>query len=199
MSKLETNTIDTVSGTSTLQVGSTNTSTITLGVSGDTINVPSGVTIANSGTATGFAANTPAFVAYKTSNQSISNTTATKITFEAEQVDSGSVYDTSNSRFTPGETGYYWIGARWRYDTGDDFDTAQYQIYKNGSVIAKSTFINQNSNGAFLNTIIYTGSTSDYYEMYGYQNKGSSTTINGDSTYPEQDQAQFYAFKIIGL
>ena len=54
MSKLETNTIDTVSGTSTLQVGSTNTSTITLGVSGDTINVPSGVTIANSGTATGF-------------------------------------------------------------------------------------------------------------------------------------------------
>jgi hypothetical protein len=53
MSKLETNTIDTVSGTSTLQVGSTNTSTITLGVSGDTINVPSGVTIANSGTATG--------------------------------------------------------------------------------------------------------------------------------------------------
>jgi hypothetical protein len=47
MSKLETNTIDTVSGTSTLQVGSTNTSTITLGVSGDTINVPSGVTINN--------------------------------------------------------------------------------------------------------------------------------------------------------
>ena len=188
MSKLETNQVDPSTGT-----------TLTLGTSGDTIAIPSGVTIANSGTATGFAANTPAFVAYKTSNQSISNTTATKITFEAEQVDSGSVYDTSNSRFTPGETGYYWIGARWRYDTGDDFDTAQYQIYKNGSVIAKSTFINQNSNGAFLNTIIYTGSTSDYYEMYGYQNKGSSTTINGNSTYPEQDQAQFYAFKIIGL
>ena len=54
MSKLETNTIDTISGTSTLQVGSTNTTTITLGASGDTINVPSGVTIANSGTATGF-------------------------------------------------------------------------------------------------------------------------------------------------
>ena len=54
MSKLETNTIDTVSGTSTLQVGSTNTTTITLGASGDTINIPSGATIANSGTATGF-------------------------------------------------------------------------------------------------------------------------------------------------
>ena len=51
MSKLETNTIDTVSGTSTLQVGSTNTSTITLGVSGDTINVPSGATFNINGTA----------------------------------------------------------------------------------------------------------------------------------------------------
>jgi hypothetical protein len=62
MSKLETNTIDTVSGTSTLQVGSTNTSTITLGVSGDTVNVPSGVTINNNGTQTGFGGvMTPAF------------------------------------------------------------------------------------------------------------------------------------------
>jgi hypothetical protein len=163
-----------------------------------TITLSSGMqTAINAGVTS--AANTPAFVAYKTSNQTISNTSATKITFEAEQVDSGSVYDTSNSRFTPGETGYYWIGGRWRYDTGTDFDTAQYRIYKNGSIIAKSTFINQNANGGFLNMVIYAGSTSDYYEMYGYQNSGGSLTINGDSTYPEQDQAQFYAFKIIGL
>ena len=77
MSKLETNTIDTISGTSTLQVGSTNTSTITLGVSGDTINIPSGATIANSGTATGFGANTPSFSAYDANNQTIPNTTYT--------------------------------------------------------------------------------------------------------------------------
>ena len=54
MSKIQVDTIDTRSGTSTMQIGSTNTSTINLGVSGDTINVPSGVTIANAGTATGF-------------------------------------------------------------------------------------------------------------------------------------------------
>ena len=45
MSKLETNTIDTVSGTNTLQVGDGNVATINLGKSGDTINVPSGATI----------------------------------------------------------------------------------------------------------------------------------------------------------
>lgn len=54
MSKVETNTIDTVSGSSTMQIGSTNTATINLGVSGDTVNIPSGVTLANAGTATGF-------------------------------------------------------------------------------------------------------------------------------------------------
>jgi len=54
LSKIQVDTIDTRSGTSTMQIGSTNTSTINLGVSGDTINVPSGVTIANAGTATGF-------------------------------------------------------------------------------------------------------------------------------------------------
>ena len=54
MSKVETNTIDTVSGSSTMQIGSTNTATINLGVSGDTVNIPAGVTLANAGTATGF-------------------------------------------------------------------------------------------------------------------------------------------------
>ena len=54
MSKVLVDTIDTRSGTSTMQIGSTNTTTINLGVSGDTINIPSGVPIANSGTATGF-------------------------------------------------------------------------------------------------------------------------------------------------
>tara|TARA_R100000655_G_scaffold96722_3_gene139346 strand:- start:344 stop:1189 length:846 start_codon:yes stop_codon:yes gene_type:complete len=56
MSKIETNTIDTISGSATMQVGSTNTSTINIGVSGDTVNIPAGVTIANAGTATGFGA-----------------------------------------------------------------------------------------------------------------------------------------------
>ena len=101
MSKLETNTIDTISGTSTLQVGSTNTTTITLGASGDTINIPSGATIANSGTATGFGeSNKPAFLATM-SGQSVSDNTYTKLEFGTEVVDTDSAYDHStNYRFT---------------------------------------------------------------------------------------------------
>ena len=52
---------------------------ITIGASGDTITIPSGATIANSGTATGFGGvNTPAFHAYPSGSQSIANDTATK-------------------------------------------------------------------------------------------------------------------------
>ena len=76
MSKLEYKiTIDTLSGTNTLQVGDGNVATINLGKSGDTINIPTGATITNSGTANNFGGtNTPSFLAYKTSAQSIADT-----------------------------------------------------------------------------------------------------------------------------
>ena len=71
MSKIQVDTIDTRSGTATMTVGSTNTTTVsipkavTLGASGTTVTIPSGATITNSGTATGFGgANTPASVSY---------------------------------------------------------------------------------------------------------------------------------------
>jgi len=78
LSKIQVDTIDTRSGTSTMQIGSTNTSTINLGVSGDTVNIPSGVTIANAGTATGFGGdNTPYFYAYNdnSNNDQLNNAT----------------------------------------------------------------------------------------------------------------------------
>ena len=84
MSKVQVDTIDTRSGTSTMQIGSTNTSTINLGVSGDTVNIPSGVTIANAGTATGFGANTPAFNVKLSSNQDVSDGVGTVVAFNSE-------------------------------------------------------------------------------------------------------------------
>ncbi len=83
MSKVLVDTIDTRSGTSTMQIGSTNTSTINLGVSGDTVNIPAGVTIANSGTATGFGeTNTPSIKAVRSSAQAIATSTSTVLIFD---------------------------------------------------------------------------------------------------------------------
>ena len=77
MSKLETNLVRPSTGT-----------TLTLGASGDTITIPSGVTIANSGTATGFGgANTPYFLVSGDSDQTISHNSGTKITYNQEIID----------------------------------------------------------------------------------------------------------------
>ena len=74
MSKIQVDTIDTRSGTSTMTIGSTNTTTIAL---------KSGATLTN------FPVNTPAFRAIRTSsNQTISNATTTKIQFNGEDFDS---------------------------------------------------------------------------------------------------------------
>jgi hypothetical protein len=126
MSKLETNTIDTVSGTTNLVIGSTNTSSITLGASGDTITVPNGALTGQ---------NYPSFYAYRSSNQSISSATTTKIEINAEVFDTDNCYDPStNYRFTPNKAGKYFVHGSARGDAGgDNLNNMNVKIVKNGN------------------------------------------------------------------
>jgi|TARA_R100000084_G_C4541616_1_gene95841 Tfp pilus assembly protein FimT len=165
--------------------------TMTLGASGETIALASGASQT-------MAVNTPSFLAYKTSNQTISNTTFTKVTFDAEQLDSDSKYDTSNSRFTPTVAGYYFIGAIWRFDTTTNFGDGRFLLYKNGSSVIQSAINNDDANGMTFSAIIYSDAD-DYFEMFTRQDSGGNVTINGGSTYlSDSTQAQFFGFKIIG-
>jgi hypothetical protein len=186
MSKLETNTIDTVSGTSTLQVGSTNTSTITLGASGDTINIPSGATIANSGTATGFGGTTAPYVSvYRSGDQTISDATWTKIQFNSEVVDSAGDFDnSSNYRFTPQTSGWYFVSLNLGIGTTVDnsIDKVIVQIYKNGSGITGATgtrdwdTVGLNYNDQVnTNFLVQCNGSSDYIEGFGYIDVTSGT------------------------
>jgi len=192
MSKLETNTIDTVSGTSTLQVGSTNTSTITLGVSGDTVNVPSGVTINNNGTQTGFGGvMTPAFFARLSSNQTITDATTTKINFNSEGFDTNNAFDNStNYRFTPQVSGKYFIASLLKCNAGDtNLDTAITVIKKNGSDPYQYANFEMQTGGtnrlksfsAYYATIIELNGSSDYVEGYAYidDTSGNPTVESG--------------------
>ena len=75
--------------------------TITIGASGDTTNIIG--TLQNDGAAV---ANTPAFEAYLSANQTISHDTVTKIQFNTEVYDTDNCYDNStNYRFTPTTAG----------------------------------------------------------------------------------------------
>ena len=162
MSKLETNTIDNISGSSTLTIGDSNTSTITL---------KSGATLTN------FPDNTPAFEAYLSANADISNTTATKINCNTEVLDTDSAYDNStNYRFTvpSGEAGKYYIYGSITVQTTGGVSTNRFgvgYIYKNGSVYRQQYLSHEDHNG--FSTIhnvcaIMDLSVGDYIELYYY-------------------------------
>ena len=140
--------------------------------------------------------NTPNFEARKTSgNQSISNTTWTKVNFESETFDSDNAFDLSNERFTvpSGEGGKYFLYACIQWNN-DDRGIRQIAFYKNGSeqkVIFDQDGHDQGaqmaSSGAILDL-----SASDYIEVYCYQSTGDHENVlaNGEPTY-------FGGFKLI--
>ena len=202
MSKLETITIDTPSGSNTMQIGSTNTATINLGVSGDTVNIPAGVTIANAGTATGFGGdNSPAFEAYLSSTTSnLTNDTDTKITFDSEVFDSDSKFDTSNGRFTPTVAGkYFFYGSVQFLGTSTASSNENIvKLYKSGSQYMVSYWIISMPQGVISWSSTIDMSTTDYLEVYAKINNSSGDRkIVGAAA--NQKYTWFGGHKLIGI
>jgi len=126
----------------TLKVSNIETSsgsgTITIGQSGETITVPSGATLnLSNATQTGVGgANTPAFEAYLSADQTMSDNAVTKIQFNTEVYDDGSGYDnSSNYRFTvpSGEGGTYKFYTTLNFSDNEDdapalADAAKYKL-----------------------------------------------------------------------
>ena len=205
MSKVQVDTIDTRSGTSTMQIGSTNTSTINLGVSGDTVNIPSGVTIANAGTATGFGGtNDNLFRAYNTGSQLMSHDTDTLLEMNTESFDVDAKFDTATYKYTPASVGYYYLNATVFYNFNDSNLGRRIQVWitKNGSKIAQnyqrfidSGFDGLNENSLSISTVDYSSSASDYYQVYGMCNNANGS----DTAYLIQgeNQSYFIGYKLI--
>ena len=107
---------------------SSGSGTITLGQSGETVTIASGVTQT-------IAVNTPAFQATTSGSTTMANQTATKIAFASEIFDTDNAYDTSTSRFTPQTAGKYAITANIRFNSGTDFNDNILRLSKNGSRI----------------------------------------------------------------
>jgi len=159
--------------------------TVTLGASGETINVPSGATFTNSGVMSG--QNYPAFEATLSANQSIPNTTATKVQFNTENYDTNGYYDNAtNYRFTPLVAGKYFVYSYVRFLSIVDGNQGIVYLYKNGSSIS---FTNNGSAGGtnavnfstIITQIIDLNGSTDYIEAFVYQDSGSSKNIQGGS------------------
>ena len=172
MSKILVDTIDTRSGTTTLTLGSSNAGTIALG-SGD---VQSNFLH-------------PAFHAQKTdAQQTIDNTTLTKVTFNNEILDSDSKY--ASDRFTPTISGFYYIYGSWGINTSAEVTQMRCELYKNGSLYQSGRSYNSELSTAAVAAIVQLDSD-DYVEIYARQNRGSSAGIQNDEA-----QTFFGGFRI---
>ena len=196
MSKVQVDTIDTRSGTSTMHIGSTNTSTINIGVSGDTVNIPSGVTIANAGTATGFGGdNTPSFKATCSGTTTVANDANVKIAFNTEVWDTDSAFDTSNYRFTvpSGEGGKYFFIASMEINITSATTSMRPMIWKNGATAIRTmsyeSYYPSESTSGVINL-----AAGDYVEAYLYHNAGGSKEVQTSTT-----DTFFLGYKLIGV
>ena len=127
--------------------------------------------------------NMPAFSAYRDSNQSLSTSTATKITFVGEFFDTNSNF--ASDRFTPTVAGYYQINFTLAFTGSNATGLCYSAIFKNGSQWIQSGRLPCNTTlgnpTISVSDLIYCNGSTDYIEFYGFQNSGSSSNI-GDKT-----------------
>ena len=140
--------------------------------------------------------NYPAFFAYLSANQDLPNNVATKINVNTETFDTNNCYDNStNYRFTPTVAGKYYLFGSTIISALTD-DTAIIYIYKNGSNLAYRQVGASNTSGGEgvdISFIDEANGTTDYYELFAYQNSGSTKNNSGDST---QRRTFFGAYRI---
>ncbi len=190
---------------STLKVDTLTTrdgqSSLTLGASGKTLTIPSGATITNSGTATGFGeSNTPYFDVKTSGDQTLNHNTVTKISFNTELQDSANAFDSStNYRFTPQTAGRYLIYASLSYyNSGTILSDARTYIYKNGSALHESELNTTDGATSRLSataiSIVDMNGSSDFIQGYVVGNVVSGTPqLKSDSN----KKTRFGAFRII--
>jgi hypothetical protein len=119
--------VDTIQDQSGNNIINENADTITIGASGDTITVPTGasLTVPN-GKITG--QNYPAFEAYLSGDQTLTVDTEQLITFNAENLDTDSSFNTGTYTFQPTVAGKYFVYAQARFTHGGD-DLGNIYIY----------------------------------------------------------------------
>ena len=127
--------------------------------------------------------NTPAFLAYNSGGQTISNNTATIVTLDAEVFDSDGKFNTSDYKFTPTVAGKYFLFGQSRLNTDVNFNTFEVAIYLNGSTeLARATGVYGHYD-AFHTSTIADLDADDYIQLRIYQGSGSDKALSADSKY----------------
>jgi hypothetical protein len=130
----------------------------------------------------------PAFEAYLSADQTVSDGVTTKVTFDTEIFDTNGYYDNStNYRFTPLVAGKYFIySSALVYGTGD-LESGKIVYYKNGTEVRQSWMDPANSSNAInqasvvLNAVVDMNGSSDYIEIFTNVQSGVGQILSSDT------------------
>jgi len=182
----------------TLKVSNIETSsgsgTITLGASGETVDLSNGTITLNDSMKM-----TPAFlVSNSANNTGKTDNTAVKLTYDTEVYDTDSAFASSKFTVPAGKAGKYFFTAKNRV-IGDSAQGTSLLVifYKNGSSVSTSTY-DITLNGNYIDQLGFSVSTTmdlsagDYIEVYGKMNVASGT-------WGQYSNGTFSGFRLIGV
>ncbi len=189
-----------------LKVGTITTSsgsgTITLGQSGETVDMANGTITLNSSMKA-----TPAFQAYSSNGQTPSDASWTKVELDATLFDTDSAFNTSTYRFTvpSGMGGKYFLNGLIAIDSQENsgINYSSVKFYKNGgsSELADS-YINWQSNPIrdFAQPLsgIFELAAGDYVELYGYLDDATGSGMDFKGASGTRIATQMGGYRIIG-
>ena len=134
----------------------------------------------------------------KSANQTLSNNTATLLTFDVETIDTNAYHDdtTNTDRITipSGKSGKYFIGATVCFD-GNNANSRWFYIKKNGTTIGETASLNfGNNNTLILKMMVVDLVATDYISITAQQNSGGNLAIRSNAA--EIDSTSFFAYLI---
>jgi len=141
--------------------------------------------------------NTPLFFANAGSATSIANNSFTKVEFTNEVLDTANNF--ASSRFTPTTAGKYVLHFSVGLNTSSSASAVYPILFINGAENGNATRIRKYHNGGggsiqtyHTTAIVSANGTGDYYEVYFYQNAGSTK-----NTYNSTNDTFFFGYKLI--
>jgi len=125
----------------------------------------------------------PAFSAYASVAQSLTNGTFNIITVNTKEFDTATAFNTSTYTFQPTVAGYYQVNGQVNFAATTALCFSG--LLKNGARYKDGNWVNQTGNPAsVVNSIVYLNGSTDYINLFGYQSSGGAlNTNNAGNTY----------------
>jgi hypothetical protein len=126
---------------------------------------------------------TPAFSAYQSSQQTITQSSPSIVQFQTEEWDTAGYFNNTGSgnayAFQPLVAGYYQINAQVSYSSITATEVQPAIIYKNGSQLRRGNRFNLSSTNAYgmVSSLVYLNGSTDYIQIYTFHTASGSVAL----------------------